>query len=91
MRARIAYKEKWQADDNIVEIKVWEVPISKDKPHGYKYSLVYIKGSKRILGYDNAEGKGDHRHYGQREESYKFKGIDKLFGDFYKDLRRYWQ
>jgi hypothetical protein len=91
MKASIAYKEKWQVDDNIVEIKIWEVPVSQDKPHGYKYSLVYIKGNKRIVGYDNAESKGDHRHYGEREEPYIFKGIDKLFKDFYKDLRRYWQ
>ena len=36
---------------------------SGDKPHGVKYSIVYIKGGKRLAGYDNAEGKGDHRHY----------------------------
>lgn len=91
MKARIVYKEKWQVDDNIVEIKIWEVPGSQDKPHGYKYSLVYIKGGKRIVGYDNAEGKGDHRHYEEQEKPYTFKGIDKLFEDFYRDLRRYWQ
>jgi hypothetical protein len=41
--------------DEIVEIKIWQVPKSKDKPHGVKYSIVYIKGGERILGYDNAE------------------------------------
>ncbi|MBI3593034.1 MAG: hypothetical protein HY099_06110 [Nitrospirae bacterium] len=70
----------------IVEVRVWSVPKSADKPHGYKYSLVYIRHGKRILGYDNAERKGDHRHYGDKEMPYKFKGIDKLFEDFYRDL-----
>ncbi len=71
----------------IVEVKVWAVTTSEDKPHGYKYSLVYIKHGKRILGYDNAEGKGDHRHYGDKETPYKFISTKKLFEDFYKDLR----
>ena len=26
-------------------------------------SFVYIVKGKRVIGYDNAEGKGDHRHY----------------------------
>ncbi|WP_435550426.1 toxin-antitoxin system TumE family protein [Desulfobacterium sp. N47] len=43
---------------NIIEIKLWKVEKSSDKPHGYKYSLVYIAGSKRVIGYDNAEQKG---------------------------------
>ena len=71
----------------IVEVKVWFVPRSKDRPHGYKYSLVYIKHGKRILGYDNAEGKGDHRHHGGKEMAYKFISVKKLIEDFYRDLR----
>ncbi len=71
----------------IVEVKVWSIPKSADKPHGFKYSLVYIKNRERIIGYDNSEGKGDHRHYRDREMPYKFLGIDQLFEDFYKDLR----
>ena len=63
------------------------MPKSEDKPHGYKYSLVHIRSGNRVVGYDNAEGKGDHRHYGDKEMPYKFKGINKLFEDFYKDLR----
>jgi len=47
------------AADNLVEIRIWSVPASHKRPHGYKYSLVYIKSGNRIVGYDNAEGKGD--------------------------------
>lgn len=91
MKAELLYHEKWMEADNIVEVKIWSVPISSDKPHGYKCSMVYIKGDNRIVGYDNSESKGDHRHYRDKEETYKFKDIDKLFEDFYHDVRRYWR
>jgi hypothetical protein len=42
---------------------IWRAPKSEDKPFGVKYSIVYIKDGKRLVGYDNAEGKGDHKHY----------------------------
>jgi hypothetical protein len=38
--------------------------------------------------YDNESGKGDHRHYGGREEPYHFIGIDKLMADFLSDVER---
>ena len=40
---------------NILEIKLWQVPTSTDKPHGFKYALVYIVDGVRVIGYDNAE------------------------------------
>lgn len=73
--------------DEIVEIKIWQILKSDDKPHGVKYSIVYIKGGKRLVGYDNAEGKGDHRHYGDGEEPYKFTSIWDLIKDFKEDVR----
>jgi hypothetical protein len=60
-----------------------------DKPHGYRYSLVYIVDGKRVIGYDNGEGKGDHRHHKGKESRYPFESIDKLFEDFLEDVRRY--
>lgn len=51
------------------------------------YVIPMVKG-KRVIGYDNAEGKGDHRHYEDKEEVYTFKNVDKLFEDFYNDIRR---
>jgi len=71
---------------NAVEMKVWIVPMSGDIPHGYKYSLVYIVGGERVVGYDNAEGKGDHRHIGARESVYAFKSIRRLVRDFQADV-----
>jgi hypothetical protein len=54
------------ADRGLIEVKLWGVPASPDKPHGYKYSLVYIAEGRRVIGYDNAERRGDHRHYGDK-------------------------
>ena len=76
---------------NILEVKLWRVNPSLDKPHGYKYSLVYIVKGKRVIGYDNSEGKGDHIHYKDSEEAYHFKGLRKLTDDFYKDIERHKQ
>jgi len=73
---------------NIVEMKIWQVKPTKDKPHGLKYSLVYIEKGQRIVGYDNAEAKGDHKHYFDKEYPYQFESIDKLIKDFLADVRK---
>jgi hypothetical protein len=65
---------------------MWAVPKTADKPYGFKYSLVYIVNNKRVVGYDNAEEKGDHRHYKEREEPYLFASLEKLAEDFYRDV-----
>ncbi|GJQ22818.1 MAG: hypothetical protein HBSAPP01_06080 [Candidatus Brocadia sapporoensis] len=73
---------------NIIEVRLWQVNPSPDKPHGYKYSFVYIVKGKRVIGYDNAEGKGDHRHYEDKEEVYTFKNVDKLFREEENNIGR---
>ncbi|MEW6740573.1 MAG: toxin-antitoxin system TumE family protein [Nitrospirota bacterium] len=88
MKAMKVLHTKEVKGDEIVEIKIWQVPRSEDKPHGIKYSIVYIKDGKRLLGYDNAEGKGDHRHYGGNEGPYRFDTIWDLIRDFKKDLKK---
>ncbi|CAO3426468.1 hypothetical protein [Azospirillum endophyticum] len=40
-----------------------------------------------MVGYDNERGKGDHRHYGLREEPYRFTSPEKLITDFLADVR----
>ena len=90
MKAELLYHEKkYYEDSSFREIKIWRVPQSADKPHGYKYSFVYIVKGVRVIGYDNAEGRGDHRHHGGKEQSYKFQGMEKLWHDFTGDVRKY--
>ncbi len=82
------HRKNVEPNGDIVEMKIWQVPHSKDKPHGLKYSLVYVREGKRIMGYDNAESKGDHRHYKNKEYPYHFKDVDTLIEDFYSDVEK---
>ena len=88
MKAKLVFHTKSVKGDEIVEVKIWQVPKSPDRPHGIKFSVVYVKGGKRLLGYDNAEQKGYHRHYLDKEAPYKFENIWKLLEDFKIDLQR---
>ena len=64
MKAEVLFRTKTVDDKgNIVEIKILKVEKTKSEPYGIKYSLVYIENSKRVIGYDNHEKKGDHKHY----------------------------
>ncbi len=74
---------------NTTEIKLWTVPKTADKPYGFKYSLAYIVNNKRVIGYDNAERKGDHRHYKTGEEPYRFISLEKLTEDFRRDVENF--
>lgn len=69
-------------------MKVWEVPRSHRAPEGIKFSLVYIREGKRLIGYDRAEGKGHHRHIGDVETVYPFAHVDRLVGDFLVDVEK---
>ena len=82
----IHHTKKVKPDGETIEVKIWKVPVSEDKPFGVKYSLVFIRGGKRIIGYDNAERKGDHKHIGDKVLPYKFTTVKKLFKDFYSDI-----
>ena len=71
----------------IVEMVVWRVP--KPVPpsdHAFKYRLVFVRAGKRLVGYDNERGKGDHKHLGGRETTYRFVDVDTLLADFLRDV-----
>jgi hypothetical protein len=78
-------------DGSVVEMVIWQVP--KRVPgsgHEFKYRLYFGKGGERRVGYDNEAGKGDHRHYGDRQQSYRFVSPEQLAADFLADVKR-WQ
>ncbi len=89
-KAKLIYSDKAEfADGPIVEMHIWQLPDTTDeRPHGLKYSLFYGRPGERIIGYDNERGKGDHRHYRDREQSYRFDGWQQLVTDFLADIRR---
>jgi hypothetical protein len=53
-----------------------------------KYSLFYGWPGRRLVGYDNERGKGDHRHVEGREETCAFSTPEQLIEDFLADVRR---
>ena len=88
MKARLLIHERMVFDDGaVLEIKVWRVPeqVAASR-HWLKYSLFYGTRGKRLIGYDNERGKGDHRHYGHRQENYPFTSIERLLADFRRDV-----
>ncbi|MGN6551840.1 MAG: toxin-antitoxin system TumE family protein [Pararhizobium sp.] len=84
MRGRRGVRWRKRFDGGaIVEIRIWRLPHStQERPHGLNYSLFYGRAGPRIVGYDNELGKGDHRHYREREEAYTFVSFRQLVLDF---------
>ena len=82
----IFHEKTMLSDTEKMEIKVWEVPKSEKYPEGVTYSMVYLKEIngeyRRILGYDNSEGKGHHKHEKGKEEKLVFLSVEELIGRF---------
>jgi hypothetical protein len=88
--ATLIESQKFTLDSGAtVQIKIWRLPKpTLERPHSLKYSLFYGRGGQRIIGYDNETGKGDHRHYRDREESYQFTTFETLLSDFWRDVKK---
>jgi hypothetical protein len=72
-----------------IQERIWDVPQAVPGcAHSYKYSLALIVDGECILRYDNERGKGDHRHFGDRETPYEFVSLEKLMDDFESDVQR---
>jgi len=71
----------------VVQVVVWQVPQSvPPSAHRFKYRLVYVRDGRRVVGYDNERGKGDHRHLGDTQRSYRFVDVPTLLRDFWNDV-----
>ena len=85
VRTRITYSEAAFA-----ELVLWQLP----KPlagsaHSFKYRLAYVVHGQWVLRYDNEVGKGDHRHFGGKESTYRFTTPERLIADFRRDIARW--
>lgn len=86
---RIFYDKAVLPDGAIVEMTIWQLPsTSQERAHALKYSLFYGRKGKRLVGYDNERGKGDHKHVYEVESKYKFESVEKLVADFLADVER---
>jgi hypothetical protein len=88
MKAKELLRIKESFGAGFVEIMIWQVPEPvPPSEHPYKYRLVYVVDGKRVVGYDNERGKGDHRHLGDLEETYHFVNPRQLMADFMADVK----
>jgi hypothetical protein len=76
-------------DGRIIEARIWAVPLLvRGSDHQLKYSLFYGSEGERLVGYDNEAGKGDHRHYEDRQEAYAFTTVENVVADFIADVSK---
>lgn len=78
------------AQSAFAKLVLWELP----KPvagssHGFKYRLAYVVHGVCAVRYDNEAGKGDHRHFGNKQSIYRFNTPDQLISDFQRDIARW--
>ena len=84
LRRRIPYSEV-----SFAELVLWQ--LSSPVPgsaHTYKYRLSFVVNGVCVLRYDHESGKGDHRHFRDKESRYAFDGVDKLLAAFQRDIER---
>jgi len=85
LRTRIAFSETAFAD-----LVLWRVPAPvPGSAHEFKYRLAYVVDGVCVVRYDNEAGKGDHRHFGEKESNYTFQTPEKLIADFERDIARW--
>ena len=91
MVERLLYWEKYiYSDGAIREMVLWQLPNKTlDRPHGLKYRLYYGLGDRTsLVRFDNESGKGDHKHVGSQEESYRFVDVETLVADFLAEIEK---
>lgn len=91
MPAKLIHREKHLlSDGSLVEMVIWQLPRkTAERPHRIKYRLYYgLSDGRCIVRYDNESGKGDHRHYEEVEERYRFIDVETLIRDFLGDVKK---
>jgi hypothetical protein len=84
LRRRILYTEAAFA-----ELVLWQLPAPlPGSAHSYKYRLAYVVRGVCVLRYDNESGKGDHRHFRDKESRYSFEDVDSLLAAFQRNIER---
>jgi hypothetical protein len=78
------------AADAFVEVVIWHVPEAiPPATHLYKYRPAHVAEERCVLRYDNARGKGDHRHTETMEKPSSFSTPDQLMAEFEADVARW--
>lgn len=84
--------ENWKITlDNgaIVQIRIWQLEgANRGKAtRAEVFALLWpVAGADHRLR--QRSGQGDHRHYRDREETYRFSTFERLLSDFWRDVTR---
>lgn len=70
--------------NNFIEVVAWKIPKSKFYPEGVKYSFTFVHDNKRMIGSDNFNNEGHHKHYLNKKESCRFKSLEETANQFFK-------
>ncbi|MEJ2632447.1 MAG: DUF6516 family protein [Acidihalobacter sp.] len=92
MEAEKIIETKTVAPDasSLIQMVVWRVPEPVSPcTHAFKYRLVYVVHGRRVVGFDNERGKGDHCHIDGEERPYTFTDIERLTEDFIAEVARW--
>jgi hypothetical protein len=85
VRNRIVYSES-----SFAELILWHLPTPVEgSTHRFKYRLAYLVDGICVVRYDNERKKGDHRHFGEKEDAYIFVSPEQLIADFQRDIERW--
>lgn len=77
-------------DGGLIEMTIWRLPEPvSPSDHGFKYRLVFVIDGRRVIGFDNERGKGDHCHIEGEERPYNFTDLDMLVEDFIAEVERW--
>jgi len=80
----LPYVEKIYLSENVfVDIKIYQ---RDGQP---KFSLTLVKDNKRVICFDNHEGKKPHKHIKNKIFDYEFESVDKLIADFYGEVEKF--
>lgn len=88
MKATLLLRRRYALDETaFAEVLIWRVPAPvRGSRHEYKYSLALVVDGACAVRYDNEAGKGDHRHIGGVETSYRSTTPERLLADFRRDI-----
>ncbi|MGV2861625.1 toxin-antitoxin system TumE family protein [Achromobacter sp. AGC39] len=90
MKAQLIISDKSIDEDfGILQIVIWKVPDPVPPTTHGKYRLAYIREGKRVVGFDNERGKGDHKHVGDLEHAYRVTTIEQLLEDFSGEVEKW--
>jgi hypothetical protein len=91
MKARLLFDRRVVVDEHaFAELVAWR--LAKPLPgsrHRFTYRLAFVVARRCVVRYDNETGKGDHRHFDEKETVYVFSTVDRLVADFLEDVTRW--